>query len=232
MIERIGVVVPARDEEERIEACLGSIQAAIELVSLPCHVIVVADSCTDSTAELASRLEGVHVMTTNAGSVGIARALGVRRLLEGTRTPAERLWIANTDADSVVPEQWLSSQIVLADAGCDVIVGTVRPHEAEYPDQLWPQWRRRHPAGHANGHVHGANLGVRASAYCAVGGFPANAEHEDVALVEALSDFRVVASAEAEVVTSARLDGRTPGGYAAFLRRERSELMGDAPATA
>lgn len=232
MIERIGVIVPARNEAERIEACLASIQAAVSAVAVPCHVIVVADSCDDATVELASRFEGVHVMTTNAGAVGPARALGVRRLLAGTRTPGERLWIANTDADSIVPENWLVAQLALANDGSDVIVGTVRPHEAEYPDELWPQWRRRHPAGKANGHVHGANLGVRASAYCAAGGFPSLAEHEDVALVEALSDFRVVASAEAEVVTSARLDGRTPGGYAEYLRREREELLRDVPATA
>lgn len=232
MIECIGIVIPARDEEERIEACLASIRAAIQAVPVPCHVIVVADSCTDTTVERAEAFGGVHVMTVNVGIVGAARALGVRRLLEGTRTPAERLWIANTDADSVVPENWLSSQLALADEGCDVIVGTVRPHDAEYPAELWPHWRQRHPVGSANGHVHGANLGVRASAYCAGGGFPSAEEHEDVALVEALSDFRVVASDEAEVVTSARLEGRTPGGYAAFLRRERMQLMGDAPATA
>src|SRR5690606_39684918 len=43
----------------------------------------------------------------------------------------------------------------------------------------------RYEDGHP--HVHGANLGVSAAAYRAVGGFPPLAAHEDQALVAALA---------------------------------------------
>ena len=50
---RVGVVVPARDEEERIGACLAAVDVAIRAAGVPAVVCVVADRCTDATAERA-----------------------------------------------------------------------------------------------------------------------------------------------------------------------------------
>ena len=68
-------------------------------------------------------------------------------------------------------------------------------------------------------HVHGANLGLRASVWHAVGGFAPLTVGEDRDL-----STRVVASGacalgvdDNHVVTSARRDGRAPGGFAALL---------------
>jgi hypothetical protein len=74
--------------------------------------------------------------------------------------------------------------------------------------------------GEANGHVHGANLGVRASVYRSAGGFADLAEHEDIDLVARCRALgaTTVASARADVLTSGRQVGRTPGGYAGYLR--------------
>jgi hypothetical protein len=75
--------------------------------------------------------------------------------------------------------------------------------------------------GRPNGHVHGANLGVRADAYLRAGGFATLPEHEDVDLVARLrADPRVDVrpSDAADVLTSGRTTGRTPGGYAGYLR--------------
>ena len=232
MIERVGIIVPACNEEANIDACLASIQVAIAAVGPPCHIVVIADSCTDATVERARSFPGVHIMVVDVGAIGAARALGVRRLLEGTRTPAERLWIANTDADAVVPENWLSSQVTLADNGCDVIIGTVRSDAADPSAERRRSRHRRYSAGDESGRVRGANLGVRASAYCAAGSFLSSRGDEDAALVAALSDFRVVTSDEAEVVLSARDDARLPAGYAQFVSRGPTPLPDDAPATA
>ncbi|WP_418276584.1 hypothetical protein ACNHYB_01350 [Isoptericola jiangsuensis] len=70
--------------------------------------------------------------------------------------------------------------------------------------------------------MHGANLGIRASVYRAAGGFAPIPEHEDVAIVAAARTLgaRIVPDAAAEVLTSARLVGRTPGGYARHLRED------------
>ncbi len=97
---------------------------------------------------------------------------------------AARTWLACTDADSAVPEHWLTRQLDLADAGADVVVGTVRPELAALSPDRARAWLATHRPGHANGHVHGANLGVRLTAHDAAGGFAPVAEHEDVGLVE------------------------------------------------
>ncbi|ERK72928.1 hypothetical protein N136_00718, partial [Leifsonia aquatica ATCC 14665] len=81
-------------------------------------------------------------------------------------------------------------------------------------------WTRSHPPGATLGHVHGANLGVRASAYAEAGGVLPLVVGEDVDLVARVraSGRPVVESEQHPVLTSARLDGRAPDGYAAHLR--------------
>jgi hypothetical protein len=44
------VVVPARDEEELLPACLVASRDAAESVRIPVHLLVVPDACTDKTA--------------------------------------------------------------------------------------------------------------------------------------------------------------------------------------
>ena len=69
-------------------------------------------------------------------------------------------------------------------------------------------------------HVHGANLGVRADAYLAVGGFDDLDLHEDHVLAARLREAGrpVVTTSLDPVVTSHRLQGRIDGGVATDLR--------------
>jgi hypothetical protein len=70
-------------------------------------------------------------------------------------------------------------------------------------------------------HVHGANLGVRASTYLAAGGFPPEPAHEDRLLVDrvsTLADAVAIATIGAPVRTSDRLDGRVRRGVSSDLR--------------
>jgi glycosyltransferase involved in cell wall biosynthesis len=209
----IAVVIPARDEEELIGRCLASVLEAARHVTARVTVIVVADGCLDGTVAVARGFRGVRVVELEFANVGAARAAGAAVALDLGSD-----WIANTDADSVVPPNWLSHQLELAGAGWDLVVGTVRPDFAELEPEQQQAWLATHHRGQPNGHVHGANLGVRASAYLAAGGYLPMPEHEDVDLVARLAGHRSVATDEAEVVTSARRFGRTPGGYARFLR--------------
>ena len=204
---RVAVVIPARDEAELIGRCLASIGDE--------RVIVVADRCVDDTAAIA-RDHGAEVIEIDAARVGLARAIGCEAAL---RDP-EVGWLACTDADSVVPPNWIAEQLRLAEQGVDAVVGTVRPDFDDLSDLQIRAWRDTHPVGRANGHVHGANLGLRVSAYLAVGGFPPVPEHEDNDLVARLAaaGFTVTPTAAIEVMTSGRTFGRTPGGYARYLR--------------
>jgi glycosyltransferase involved in cell wall biosynthesis len=214
VIERVVVVIPARDEEERIGRCLASVARAARLATVRVQTVVVADGCLDRTAALARSFRGVRVIELESSNVGASRRRGALGL------DAATTWIANTDADSVVPPNWISAQVELANRGWDVVVGTVRPEFSELSAEQLEAWHRTHPPGEANGHVHGANLGVRASAYAAVGGYRRLPEHEDNDLVERLSDYRIVATDDCPVTTSGRSVGRTPGGYAKYLREE------------
>lgn len=216
MIRRVGVVIPARDESATIANCIASVQAAAARVDTPVSIVVVADGCLDDTAAIARSFAGVEVVELESSNVGSARAAGSRRAL---RLGAD--WLANTDADSVVPANWLEVQLALADEGASVVIGTVRPDFDDLTMQQREAWQRGHTPGQPNGHVHGANLGIRSVAYVAAGGYSPLPEHEDVELVERLTAHGwSVATDAAEVVTSGRTFGRTPGGYARYLRED------------
>lgn len=225
-IRHVAVVVPARDEEVRIVPCLESVRSAVTELQYVRHrptsvsITVVADGCTDATVARARRVDGVTVLEQAALGVGAARGRGVASALAPLDAEPRDVWIANTDADSRVPRGWLVHQLADAANGADVVVGTVRPDFAELTDAQIRAWTAAHDPGRPNGHVHGANLGLRASVYAAAGGFAAIAEHEDVDLVRRASELGacVVASDRGEVVTSGRQQGRTPGGYARYLR--------------
>lgn len=219
-VAHVAVVIPARDEEQRIARCLHAVAGAVATVgpTVRVSVIVVADGCVDDTVAIARAFAGVDVLEVRHSNVGAARSAGAMFALG---LGAE--WIANTDADSEVPSNWLTVQLRLAAEGHDVMVGSVRPDLSELsPDQA-RRWLDAHHRAEREGspaeRIYGANLGIRSSAYVAVGGFRALSEHEDVDLVG--RSGVVVASDECRVVTSSRLVGRTPGGYAGYLR----ELM-------
>lgn len=223
MISELAVVIPARDEEQLIATCLDSVIAARRRAEVKVSIVVVADGCTDATADIARRYGGVEVIELAPSNVGTARSAGVRAAIAASRVEPTAMWIANTDADSAVPVNWLSEQLVLAETGFDVMIGTVRPRFGDLTAEQLAAWSATHVPGRPNGHVHGANLGIRASAYLAAGGFEAVAEHEDIDLVERLSGFALVATDRCEVITSGRRFGRTPGGYARYLREEMSQ---------
>ncbi len=226
-IAGIGVVIPARDEEELLPRALQALQRArTELLAAMgsrapwVRIILVLDSCSDGSLAVAESYDGIETLSVNFGEVGAARREGIRHLLDHSDAAPHSVWIANTDADSEVPAQWLREQWMLARSGVELMIGTVSPDFADLSDEQRERWLASHTPGHANGHVHGANLGFRADRYEEVGGFAAVPEHEDVLLVEALQQAgaHTVATAECDVLTSGRIFGRTPGGYASHLR--------------
>ena len=227
-IAHVAVVIPARNEEELIGRCLESVMAAIDHARrrrYTVSVTVIADDCVDQTVAIARRFEGVRVIGVQPAGVGTARAMAVAYAIGRSEVDPGSIWIANTDADSVVPLNWITEQVALARRGVDLMIGTVRPDFDDLSPQQIDAWLLTHPEGVANGHVHGANLGLRAELYIDAGGYPPLAEHEDVDLVARCAALNPVtlATAACEVMTSGRPYGRTEGGYARFLR---SDLVG------
>jgi Glycosyl transferase family 2 len=236
MIDAIAIVVPVNNEAQSLPSCIGGIRAAIgrartEHPEVSIVVCFVLDRCTDNSGRII-KSAGYWAVDSHRPGVGASRATGVSAALKALGGIAEhRILVACTDADSVVPSNWLTHQMDLADEGADVIVGAVRPKLDELDDERRQAWQDTHLEGQARGHVHGANLGVRAIFYLAVGGFASVREHEDVDLVT-----RVVATGgqvrptEANcVITSGRLAGRTAGGYAGYLRDELIPLAESNP---
>lgn len=237
MIEAVVIAIPVHDEERLLPACLAAVTAAIRHLAathpdVATEVRVGLDGCSDRSEEI-THAWGFGAVVVSERKVGAARAAALRagREVLGGVMPS-RLWTAHTDADSAVPPQWLSHQLDLADAGADVVLGTVRPDFRDLDaDRIRAWWARYTPGAAADDVVHGANLGIRASALDAAGGVPPLAEHEDVRLVDAAraSGAVVVSTDGARVRTSGRTVGRTPGGYARYLREDLVDPEGIHP---
>ena len=214
--------MPAHDEETLLPACLAALRRAARAVLVPVHVLVVADACMDRTA-IAARAGGARVIRIRARNVGAARAAGMAELLRLTAAhgPAAT-WLATTDADTVVPRGWLRRQLEYASAGWDVVLGTVTVADwAGHPPHVPAVFQARYAFGSGpHPHVHGANLGIRASAYHAAGGFRALRTAEDHALRAAATKAGclVLQAGDIAVETSARRQARAPGGFGHLLR--------------
>jgi glycosyltransferase involved in cell wall biosynthesis len=228
VIGGVAVVVPARDEQARLGRCLASIQRATDVLPRDLRVVIVvaADSCADGTEAVAAAHATfdprISVVSGTWGRAGAARRAGTAAALARLPTATVvALWLVSTDADSVVPPTWLHTHVTLAAAGWEAVAGVVRLG-ADASPVLRARFRGTYhlPRDRPHRHVHGANLGVRADAYTAVGGWAAHlAVGEDQHLWDALRvvDHRVLATSDLWVTTSDRLQGRAPDGFAARL---------------
>ena len=230
----VSVVIPARNEEVLLPGCLASVQRARR--ALPAGVssdlIVVSDCSDDRTEEIAAAMlagDGT-VIRSEAGAVGSARALGAQLALNRYlgRLPGhvgeglDRCWLANTDADCTVPEDWLLLQLALANRGFAAVAGIVDvdsfdEHESQV-EQLFRLTYRLHADG-THPHVHGANFGIRADVYCGVGGWSDCETGEDHHLWRRLQRavHPVSSDTRLRVMTSGRRVGRAPLGFADAL---------------
>jgi hypothetical protein len=219
-LDVVHVVVPAHDEEALLGACLASIAtaAAALVTDLPCVVVrttVVLDRCLDGSAAVAATY-GVDTVVVDARNVGVAREAGVERVIAlADGHPRERVLVATTDADCVVPELWLVDLHALVSAGYDLVVGAVHPDPADLPLGVLERWRARHRRPEL--HVHGANLGFTLAAYARAGGLQPVGLHEDVLLVDAMRAAGCRWTTSTSVQTSGRTTGRVAGGFATYL---------------
>lgn len=221
------VAVPAHDEQLLLGRCLAAVTAAADRVRsiADVHIVVAADGCADATERVASAsLASRHasIVRLDARNVGAARAAAIAAGSAVVGSATDRVWLALTDADSRVPGDWLQAHLRAATTGYQAVVGAVAVDD-------WSARRRRldadlcryRQAQRRAGErpVHGANLGVSASALRAVGGMPAQALAEDAALVARLetAGMRVLWDAGLIVHTSARRSRRAPGGFSSLL---------------
>lgn len=210
----IGVVIPAHNEERHISACLSSVLFAAQhpaLAGQPVLIVVVLDDCSDQTHPVVSAL-GVSSIEVAFQNVGKARATGADQLLA-----AGAKWLAFTDADTVVPPDWLARQIGF---NADAVCGTVEVDSwKDHDESVRSQYMKLYQFIENHRHIHGANLGLSAEAYRNAGGFQHLSAHEDVHLVADLkrAGAHIVWTATNPVITSARKDYKCHGGFGEYL---------------
>lgn len=169
--EAISVVIPALNEEREIGECLKSL--ACQTYS-EFEVIVVDNGSTDATASIA-RAHGAQVIHEPQRGVSRTRQAGF--------TAAQADIIASTDADTVVPSDWLERihQAFEEDPTVWGVFGPFRLKRGSSPDPrincLIPYLEsiaRSYHRGTATfglPHFFGANFAVRRDAFLRVHGF-------------------------------------------------------------
>ncbi len=247
------VAVPARDEAERISACLAALLDQRDLDGGPLQpdaiqLVVLANNCRDGTAKIARRSgRAIQVVETTlppgSANAGAARKAAMDMAADLIPLGGAGL-ICTTDADSRPRPDWIARLWKAVDAGAEAVAGAVDfdPHEAD--PVAFSEARRREglysalqaeivacadPEAHNPWPNHiwawGANLAVTASAYRRVGGLPAQPLAEDRAFVEQLRrhDVPVRHCLDARVWTSARRVGRAEGGLASLVADHAGE---------
>ncbi len=229
------IVIPARDEEGRIAACLHAL-AAQTISSF--ETIVVLDACADATESVTARTAGrlgltVQLISGPGAGSGPARKLGMdlaadRLLAAG----APDGLIASTDADTCPTPSWLERQLAHVRAGAQVVAGRVELEPAERSELPGGAMRRRErdamqrlervrrlDAGAEHHHFAGASLGITAAVYRSVGGLEPVSALEDAAFATRLAVHGVPIrrAADVQVYTSARRSGRARRGLSIDL---------------
>jgi hypothetical protein len=241
-VTAVGVVVPARNEQDRITRCLASLRRALAHApdGVATAVAVVLDRCTDATPESVARLIGdwpeattiivhdeipagcatigrtVPAAALRGSGVGARRDLGLRAVLDRlSGHPTARTWLLSTDADTTVPVDWVAAHLRHAADGVHAVAGL-----ADLALSCYRAIVEHGLHGATHHHIYGANFGVRADAYLAVGGFPPDGAGEDHGLWQRLAagGYTLAQPVGIRVRTSARLRGRADGGLAGLLR--------------
>jgi hypothetical protein len=223
----IGIVLPVRDEEELLPRALAALTIAGANVDVPCLAAVVLDCCSDKSLSIARRwrrslrhrrsnLRAILVRSRR-GNVGAARRSGAEAVLERWRPIVDDLWLATTDADSTVPADWLSTQLVQHESGIDVWTGRITVEDWHGRPGVATGWQASYDSEQTP--IHGASLGINATTYVRAGGFSELAYGEDRALYEAAVASGGLAFHDqlVRVVTSARREGRAPLGFSSAL---------------
>jgi len=98
---KVSFVIPAHNEEVCLPKCLESVLKEVERSGLAAEIVVVNNTSTDRTREVAERFPGVRVVDEPVKGLTHARAAGMRA------TDGEL--IANIDADTMPPPGWLTT---------------------------------------------------------------------------------------------------------------------------
>lgn len=163
----ISVVIPAYDEEKNISKCIESLLC--QDFQDRYQIIVVDNNSTDNTL-LIAKTYPVKVITENQKGVAYARQAGFN-LAEGEI-------IASTDADTIVPKDWLSKiHSLLRD---DAYIGVTGPFLFYDRGKIWNRLARiispimillDKMLNRGKSNFNGMNFAIKKNIFKKVGGF-------------------------------------------------------------
>ena len=143
----LSVVIPVRNEAAGIERTLASLARQVDLAGRPLdpdiyEVLLLANNCTDGTAEAARRFArrtpcfSLHVaevcLPPQAAHVGTARRFlmdaACRRVMQDGRSSGV---IASTDGDTEAAPDWAAQTLGEVERGADAVGGRIRVERGE-----------------------------------------------------------------------------------------------------
>ncbi|MDE1895511.1 MAG: glycosyltransferase [Rhodospirillales bacterium] len=237
------VAIPAKDEEDFLKPCL---DAVLGQTVRPDVVLLLLNNCRDNSLAYLKTLQGQHpeliVAETDLppplACAGAARRVALNLAAAFIKDGV----LLTTDADSVVPLDWVARNLAEIRNGADMVCGqaqllemdraslpvTLHLHEAreaqylavldEIAAMMDPDpadcWPRHQQHS-------GASMAMTISAYRRAGGVPMVRFGEDRALAASFRrvDARIRHAPDIFVGVSGRLEGRAEAGMAATLRR-------------
>ncbi len=137
---RAVVAIPARDEAERLPACLAALAGQVDRLGRPLPpgafgVLVLANNCSDDSAAVARRFAVEALFTMRVVEARLPReqshAGGARRMAMDLaeawlwESEADDGVILTTDADSRVAPDWVSSTLDAFSQGADAVLGRI-----------------------------------------------------------------------------------------------------------
>jgi glycosyltransferase involved in cell wall biosynthesis len=162
----ISIVIPAHNEEQFLSETLRAIKTQ---TYKNFEVIVVDNNSTDATAQIA-KAYGARVISESIKGVAAARQAGFMA--------AKGSIIASTDADTIVPHNWLSRISEKFESRPDIVAygglyslysGPLSARMA-FPDIAYLAWCI-HRLTSGSWSLPGSNMAVRADAFKSIGGF-------------------------------------------------------------
>jgi len=236
------VIIPARNEAERIGACLSALAPQC---NDRIRVILVVNNTDDDTAKIATLAAARHGIDLSVLDLTFPPGMGVgaaRR--KGCAVAMEQMphlrQILTTDADCRVSADWvarsiqhlhrydaLCGRVTLNPEEAACLVGqdpSLEANESAYRRLVLECYARHAPncadLQNSHGEAPGASLGFTRAAYEAVGGFAPIPCGEDRAIIRTAraAGLRVHHADDIWVEASCRLVGRAAGGMADTLR--------------
>lgn len=191
----VSVIIAARNEAQNIQVCLDSLLNN-DYPHDKVEVLVIDDHSTDNTLDIIRSFKDPKIHCVNLQSLDISGSKKQALAYAATLAKGE-IWMY-TDADSIIPADWISMAVTRFSQGekVDILLGPVGLTTVESNLQIWQYLDTIGMMAVTNAGVqskfwhlaNGANLAIRRKVW-SIAGYPLNQPHkyasgDDVSLVQ------------------------------------------------